>query len=551
MNRPRLIGAAEPFEVISQHVCDIQENHLQDGKGNERTETGAVILLIGKLVFRMKLSLSVEETNRLRTKVGLKLIPVDEKPQSQENNDAEIVRISVEETNRLRNQLGLRPIPTGKTEDVEVENFAKLERQRRKAQEVDKVRADLTERKNELMVRQRMQKGGILDRIDKVTPAGKSAVLDFDSWLEEVGKEIKNEKVKKLSFKKKEKPVKKNLDKDEKEGIVISHDKTTFTEKAGSENGVVLTLKDINVLDDQEDYESFENVQLKREEILKRALSEKKGAGKLVSLDGDTDGSSSSFSLADLESGKAEEPDSKKRKLVSLTIESSDDENKEHHSGISYDEDGVEAKKISKFMKRDVSKFKRPKKKAAVGQERTRVFETELVEKSFDPVRLDNDDEDEAENELEQALSATRRNMLKNKRLYTAPVEDVKQEENREVIDEGIEFIDNFRAQEPLEKEDVPNSNQRLDDFTKEDSPVENAAGSRYKAILEAEAEKNYHTYGVSNVLNALKSGNRSSQSKEKTGAVEIVYTDDSGKVLNTKEAFKYLSHKFHGSQKR
>ncbi|GAV30417.1 hypothetical protein PMKS-003928 [Pichia membranifaciens] len=498
----------------------------------------------------MKLSLSVEETNRLRAQVGLKPIPVEKKSQSEKSGDTGILRISVEETNRLRKQLGLKLIPTGNTDDVEEENYAKLERQRRQAQNVDKVRAVLNEKKNELKVRQRMEKGGILDRIEKEAPAEKSAVLDFDLWLEQVGKEIKNERVKKLSFKKKEKPAKK-LEKDREEKIVISHDKATFTEKADNEKEVILTLKDINVLDDGQ--ETFENRQLKREESLKKALSEKKGAGKLVTLENANDGSPDSFLFADPESGKAEEPESKKRKLVSLRIESSDDENEEHDSGIAYDENGVEAKKISKFMKRDVSKFKKPKKKAAVDQIRTRVFETELVEKSFDPVRLDIDDDNEAENELEQALNATRRNTLNNKRFENAPEEDVKHEDNREVIDEGVEFIDNFWVQESQEEEDLPEANtkEKLVDSSKEEVILGNAASSRYKAILESEAENNYHTYGVSNVLNALKSGNKKLQGKDKTGDVEIVYTDDSGKVLNTKEAFKYLSHKFHGSQKR
>lgn len=57
-----------------------------------------------------EISLSVEETNKLRAQLGLKLLPVEKDPRK--NHEGEVVKLelSLEETNKLRASLGLRPI---------------------------------------------------------------------------------------------------------------------------------------------------------------------------------------------------------------------------------------------------------------------------------------------------------------------------------------------------------------------------------------------------------------------------------------------------------
>lgn len=503
----------------------------------------------------MKLSLSVEETNRLRAKVGLKLIPVKNTSECEKNDDNGTLQISIEETNRLRKQVGLKPIPTDPLNDIESENYSAYEKQKRQIDDIDRLRAELNKKKMDLKNKQRMEKGGILDRIENNASAKDSGVLDFDSWLEVVGKEIKNDKVKKLSFKKKDKAFKKNLDEEIKEGIVISHDKASFSEKVKMEKEVVLTSKDINVLDDDnfrsDENEKFENRQLQREELLKKTLNERKGARNLVNLENDNNPSDvGGFVLADAEQDTTSQIDSKKRKLVSLKIESSDDESSDGGTAISYDENGVEAKKISKFMKRDVSKFKKSKKKVSGDQVRRRTFDKELVEKTFTPVQLELDEDyNEGGSELERILNVGRQNTFKSRRVIMEPINNTGGESHGEVIDETVEFLSNIQTEDVV-AESNKNTKAKSNNANEKDS-AENNTSSRYRAILESENGDNYHTYGVSNVLNALKSGSKSLNGKNENGDVEIVYTDDSGKVLNTKEAFKYLSHKFHGSKKK
>ncbi|QEL63380.1 hypothetical protein CJJ09_005581 [Candidozyma auris] len=57
-----------------------------------------------------EISLSVEETNKLRAQLGLKLLPVEK--DLRKNHEGEVVKseLSLEETNKLRASLGLRPI---------------------------------------------------------------------------------------------------------------------------------------------------------------------------------------------------------------------------------------------------------------------------------------------------------------------------------------------------------------------------------------------------------------------------------------------------------
>lgn len=56
-------------------------------------------------------------------------------------------------------------------------------------------------------------------------------------------------------------------------------------------------------------------------------------------------------------------------------------------------------------------------------------------------------------------------------------------------------------------------------------------------------------TLGIGAMVDALKEA--TPEKKSSPNQVDLVYTDDSGKVLTTKEAYKYLSHKFHGFKRR
>ena len=70
-----------------------------------------------------KTSLSVNETNKLREKLGLK--PLEEPQKKEEVNDANEVSLSIEETNKLRASLGLRPLDVSSKSDGDVHVPAK------------------------------------------------------------------------------------------------------------------------------------------------------------------------------------------------------------------------------------------------------------------------------------------------------------------------------------------------------------------------------------------------------------------------------------------
>ena len=63
-----------------------------------------------------EISCSVEETNRLREKLGLKPLKVEPTPQRTKQVKADVtkskgeVSCSIEETNRIRAELGLKPL---------------------------------------------------------------------------------------------------------------------------------------------------------------------------------------------------------------------------------------------------------------------------------------------------------------------------------------------------------------------------------------------------------------------------------------------------------
>jgi U4/U6.U5 tri-snRNP-associated protein 1 len=506
----------------------------------------------------MNLVLSVEATNRLRAQLGLKLIPVEANVQRNRNEaNAKtgssvvegLMEISIADTNELRKKIGLKLIPDDSEAADDVANYRKLERQRQDAIERENLISGIQESKQAMLYKQRVQKGGILDRLNQ-----SDAALDLNSWLDKVGKETGN---KRLSFKKKKKTddskdihLENGADEDD---IKIAHTRENLDRISGTNEtgGVVLTLKDSNVLDESPD--ELENVQLKYHEQVEARLLEKGAVGKLVSMDNGV---------------------GSKRKFDTLSIDLSDEEN---DNILNYDENTAHQKKLSGFMKRDVSKFKKSKKAASKAQERRKVFDTELEEKEFKPVILNDDDDDTSqvdEDDLEVILNKARQSKLKFPKVTDEQIGNRSGGEDgvasaatstKEVIDESLEFLD--RLDSAVANSDVTQERERLPQElrklpTAEASPSAipdginqktSTAASRYRDILESGNPENKSSYGVSSVLNSLRSNRVPSNNKGKAGSDEVtlVYTDDDGKVLNTAEAFKYMSRKFHGSKKR
>lgn len=527
----------------------------------------------------MSLIFSVEETNRLREKLGLKLIPIDARtngiPNRKSADDSKDISISLQETNKLRLKLGLKLIPDNDLYNNEEINYINLKKQRDDQLKVNSIRTNLKKIKKDLRKQKRIEKGGILDRISKSENVESDAHLSLDDWLSNVGEKInRNFKVKKLSFKKKnkDKPSVETKDvelegksdiEDADRNIKISHDKANFNDMMAKDNEVVLTLKDTNVLDEDSDNEILENKQLKYQESIKKSMNEKLGRGKLVSQadiqndkpfisdvkDVDT------FTLND----KTDVSNKRKIEFLDMDLESSDEDD-----GLNFDESKLHNKKISKFIKRDVSKFKKSKKSSTKVEKRT--FTTELIDKELKPVLLESfDDEgDDDVFQLDQMLKVTRQsNLNKNKpivvaKLETKPiVESHVVKEKTEILDEDLDFLNNIKIEPDEDKKFKEKSNiVKTDEISEKNieatqSDKSNKNMTRYKAILESHDDLRQFS-GISDMLSILKTGkDKDQQSKPKTNEVKITYTDDDGNVLNTKEAFKYLSHKFHGSKKK
>lgn len=146
----------------------------------------------------------------LRAKVGLKLIPVVDLLEDKGSSGDSIIRISLEETNRIRSKLGLKLISG---QDEERQNYIAMVEAANKQKTDDLLRDSLSAKRSQLKRRNQVNKGGILERDG-------GEVLSLQDWLGQIGKvsscdvslgddetEKHRTKSKKLSFKSKTKDV--------------------------------------------------------------------------------------------------------------------------------------------------------------------------------------------------------------------------------------------------------------------------------------------------------------------------------------------------------
>lgn len=474
----------------------------------------------------MSLVLSIEETNRLRDKVGLRPIPIPEnekRSKKDEGSNTLIIELSISETNTLRDKLGLKLIPNADIVDQEHENFVVLQKKAEESKKALSLISKLEEKKTEIKTDQRLASGGILERIQK----NKYTVMDFDTWLDKVGSEIKKGGRKKLQFKsKKEERVEPNVEQTE---IKIAHNKEVFSEVFSKEKSIILTAKDVGVLEDAND--EFENRLLKREDELRSAIQQKQNNGKLISLDIKEENSEAFV----LKNGNGVNVPVK-RKLESLNFDIDDSESED------------EGKKVSKFLKRDVFKFRKTKKDSTL--EKRKFLDTAPISKEFKPLILDEEDGEDDVEELDKILKEQRKTIFSTVRIREPELEQAKKEYSGEVFDERLNFIDNLQVETVDNK--TEQESEKLGDNTgiKNSSLAENIGSDRYRKILEAD-EDNYNTLGISKILTTLNVGGQQMAHAESKSEVNITYTDDKGNALSTKDAFKFMSRRFHGSKKR
>lgn len=458
----------------------------------------------------MSLILSVDDTNKLREKVGLKPIPVPEKKNLQPSiskDETKIVELTISETNELRKKLGLKLIPDEDSLlDEESRNYQKLKDEEYNKQRIEQVRSEISKTKSELKSSDMLRKGGLLDRV-----SSNSSVMDFDSWLDKVGAEVKvkAKSIKKLSFKK-EKTSETSM-----ENAPIEANSSDLT------GGKVLTAKDVNVLSENEN-EEFENKQETVENEILKSLDEKKSKGKLVPFN---------------DANHEVEKESKKRKLESL------------HEALQDEIDStvLEEEKINNILRRDVSKFKKPKKSKGNNEKRKRVFSTALEDREFKPVILSVDDEEKGDNDLENLLNMTRVKSLKSRRFeYDNAPED---SNKNTFIDENIEFLNRVHLEKKEPQVETEPIRPNVQDTA--ETETNSFTRTRYVDILNSDEKTKNPSYGVSDLLDVIKLKTSTSKISKDPDDINIVYTDDDGRRLDQKEAFKYLSRKFHGSKKK
>ncbi|PVH16621.1 uncharacterized protein CXQ87_004916 [Candidozyma duobushaemuli] len=177
-----------------------------------------------------EISLSIEETNRLRAQIGLPLLPV-EKQENPKKTVSGKDELSIEETNKLRASLGLKPIV------------------------VEEPSKEPIPEKSALMPKQTTSNDQY-----KVDTSSKLFYNDAGSdWLENVGKGKKAEKAAETEVSK------------ESERIAVAH---TASALSDVKDGEVFTLEDQNVLDGEE--ERMVNEEIAKAEKLRKTEAEKR-----------------------------------------------------------------------------------------------------------------------------------------------------------------------------------------------------------------------------------------------------------------------------------
>lgn len=448
-------------------------------------------------------SLSVEETNVIRERLGMKLIPLDGvKVGKTKAVSSNTHSISIQETNKIRLQFSLKLIPTEQenvsNEDIERQNYIDLHVNTQNKANIDELKASLEEKKSQLKRRKQLAKGGVLDR--------DSGAQSLEDWLSEIGnaKDVPNlpngDKLAPV-----DKPLKKRL-------------KFKSASNVKDEDVKIFTLKDVDVMDDKVNDELVHNETELDKKFQNEIEAKKLQSGELVS----------EIARDNRLLGETEYP-TKKRKLVSL-------------KSLSSDEDVSDGELQSTHINRDTVKPKFKKPKRSKKNSRVRPVDSDI---DFKPVKLINEDEDDGEgdNELDSILAANRVEKLKQRVIDEPKPKPVS--ENRpkgEVVQENLYFLDNIKA-EPKDDKGVSSKPDAETIPQQEKDNIQPEISKRVQSIIRAQDED--QNYSISSILSKLESKKEGSKDD---GEIKIKYTDDQGNELSTKEAYKFISRKFHGT---
>ncbi|KGT67535.1 U4/U6.U5 tri-snRNP-associated protein 1 [Candida albicans 12C] len=406
-----------------------------------------------------EISLSLEETNKLRIKAGLSPIPTTS---SQSNEKVrEVISLSIEETNKLRQKIGLPLLPTTTTttnissDSTEYKNYEDYERERLQNLKNNQLIERINNAKFNSNKRKFLTNETIIDNAED---------LDTDDWLNNLGESTESSKPHK---KQKTTIVKSNQNDTGPTTTIIGH---TTKELQSLGNNEILTLKDTDLInDDDEDGTGsiLMNQDLSNKAKLKRNLAERKEAENIKfngrhyrrnnkeeeeeeeeefnDIDGllTNDKVIMSGSTIDLSSNTAKPPPppkDKKKNMMAITnlFEDLDNDTLSNNNNIKSNVP-IKMKKIKK--KKDNNKKKSNKLK--------------LLDDTIKPVELsvetnigNDDDIDDIENQLSNSISNLRTKKLQTRLEFTP-----------EQLAEEISANKRWEFERKLEQENLKNNN--------------------------------------------------------------------------------------------
>ncbi|EMG46506.1 SNU66 66 kDa U4/U6.U5 small nuclear ribonucleoprotein component [Candida maltosa Xu316] len=535
-----------------------------------------------------EISLSLEETNKLRLKAGLKPIP---DPTKEPEDD--VISLSIEETNKLRQQVGLPLIPLqNKHEDTDIQNYK------------DHQAKAVNQQKNEDLlqrIRDAKFKSNKRKFIDDKTLIDESKDLDTDDWLKNLGT-------------KEDKPKKRKVLKNQNEEVsaVIGH---TAKELKSIGDEEILTLKDSDLLDDED---VLTNEKLLRNSKIEKDLREKKEAEN-IKFNGrhyrpnDDDG--------DSDDGDDNEFLMKEKVIVGKsTIEIPKSKKQEKQKPAAYTNLFEDIDELEEQKPKTVVKMKKIKKKSNSSKKKSK--EKEDIVKPLELGENDDDDIDDFDSELAQSLIASRNSKLRSRSQLTPEqiaeeiaasrrwdLENQVEKSSLAVYDNTDGFLNNLEKnilnEEPSVKQQFETTEVKETNITTvKESEEEPVLGSGLAATLKFLQSKNVlepsTTVTKSQELEREEANKRTELLKMKINIeerilkeelannkeylrlpkaekpayfdklldtrlkqkgivqqnlqvynpkVELTYKDSLGNVLNKKKAWKEFSHKYHSKK--
>ncbi|GCF00772.1 hypothetical protein ZYGM_000671 [Zygosaccharomyces mellis] len=427
------------------------------------------------------------------------------------------VSLSLEETNAIRRQLGLKTIePEHKQQRIEQKHNpeeTKIEDEGFQFMNDDKARA----------LRKR------LSSIRSMTSVSRRQD-DNEDWLSKIGTQ------------KRPKPVKvvhEDEPEDELPLMKIAHG----INEIGSKNGVILTLKERSINDEAEDNDTLENTEVAQSQresenmrLKKLSRHRKFNPLQVSSFDLDKDEQSGNNGGPLVTVGgenKVDEVKASSQGNIKVATGELDDEEDEQSTDF-------QPVRIKKRNRRDVkSRVKLPSKIQSVA----------LV------------DEDEGVEEAQGQLPIAPRPLLKNKIQTPQEIAQQIQREKIEkkersanlaqmnknagfIIDENVQFLESLKAN--MVENEIQEERQEQED-------PEQQKSSRFSISAPTESQALDFSTGLASTLQLLQkkellpSSNNVSQGDH--SEINLVYRDENGIPLTTKEAYKKLSQKFHGTK--